>query len=182
MSELQTAIIDPLKDFATKSIQLVKKCTKPNRKGASRPRRSAPPPSAALSRSRALPLTHARRLAPTLPFSCTRFTRRVHQNRQRHERRLLADGLHRLLRQAHPHPHQQHHRRRRLTCPLRRLSRRERKTGGRVCVAGSGMRFARRLVRGVRVGLLVRARQRCSLLAQGSTLAPAAERAGCLPA
>ena len=35
MSELQTAIIDPLKDFATKSIQLVKKCTKPNRKGAS---------------------------------------------------------------------------------------------------------------------------------------------------
>ena len=33
--ELQTAIIDPLKDFATKSTQIVKKCAKPNRKGAS---------------------------------------------------------------------------------------------------------------------------------------------------
>ena len=35
MSEINTAVIEPLKEFATKSIQLVKKCTKPDRKGAS---------------------------------------------------------------------------------------------------------------------------------------------------
>eukprot|EP00937_MAST-01D_sp_MAST-1D-sp2_P003625 g3625.t1 len=32
MAEINTAVIEPLKDFATKSIQLVKKCTKPDRK------------------------------------------------------------------------------------------------------------------------------------------------------
>ena len=35
MSEINTAVIEPLKEFATKSIQLVKKCTKPDRKGKS---------------------------------------------------------------------------------------------------------------------------------------------------
>ena len=29
----------------------------------------------------------------------------------RHRHRVRHHGLHRLLRQAHPHPHQQHHRR-----------------------------------------------------------------------
>ena len=39
MSEINTAVIEPLKEFATKSIQLVKKCTKPDRKGKSSPAR-----------------------------------------------------------------------------------------------------------------------------------------------
>ena len=33
MAEINAAVIEPLKEFATRSIQLVKKCTKPDRKG-----------------------------------------------------------------------------------------------------------------------------------------------------
>ena len=39
MAEINAAVIEPLKEFATRSIQLVKKCTKPDRKGKSSPAR-----------------------------------------------------------------------------------------------------------------------------------------------
>ena len=35
MSDVNTLIIDPLREFAKDSVRLVKKCTKPDRKGPS---------------------------------------------------------------------------------------------------------------------------------------------------
>jgi len=45
------------------------------------------------------------------PFTTYCFQEGVQQDRHRHRDWFRYHGVHRVLRQAHPHPHQQHHRR-----------------------------------------------------------------------
>ena len=83
--------VEPGKQFFKDSYRLVKKCTKPDRKGISTRLNSN--------------LNHSLKLR----FN-PQFYFRVSKNRVRHRHRLRHHGIHWLLRQTHPHPNQQHHR------------------------------------------------------------------------
>ena len=78
-------ITEPMKQFAKDSFRLVKKCTKPDRKG------------------------EARRI-PSLARSIVSVFR-VSKDRHGHSDRFCHHGFHRFLRQVDSHSDQQHHRR-----------------------------------------------------------------------
>ncbi len=100
MSDVNAHIIQPLKKFAKDSTHLVKKCTKPDRKGK---------PNICLA---VVVLSLLARLPPHFftqtfivppePFC------RVCPDSLCHKRGVPHHGFYRLLRQAHPHPDQQH--------------------------------------------------------------------------
>jgi len=108
MSDVNAHIIQPLKKFAKDSTHLVKKCTKPDRKG--KPTTCLPVvvfPHSSLATPFPSLLLHAS-LVPPKPLY------RVRPDSLCHERGVPDNGLYWLLRQAHPHPYQQHLARRHL--------------------------------------------------------------------
>ena len=80
--------IEPVKQFAKDSIRLVKRCTKPDKKGKKRPNS----------------MTGKLLIISTLHF-------RIPKDRYCYRHWIRYHGLHRLLCQIDPHSHQQHHRR-----------------------------------------------------------------------
>ena len=100
-------VFDPLREFAKDSVRLVKRCHKPDRKGKS-----------------LFPFADSSFLELSMRFwgnSADRcvdpvcsyfwFFGRVFEGGCAYGDRFRGDGIRRVLRQAHLHPHQQHHRR-----------------------------------------------------------------------
>ena len=80
--------IEPVKQFAKDSIRLVKRCTKPDKKGKNRR------------------FFHDRQIANNFNFDF-----RIPKDCYCYRYWIRHYGLHRLLCQIDPHSHQQHHRR-----------------------------------------------------------------------
>lgn len=125
--EVNRDLIEPLKRFAKDSVHLVKKCTKPDRKGQCGRSLAAcaafpdeTPRPCGCHRITQIAIADDPRTPPPValgalrrdPASC-----RVHAHRARDFGRLPDHGFHRFLRQACPHPDQQHHCRRCLESP-----------------------------------------------------------------
>lgn len=85
------SVVNPLKDFAKNSIRLVKRCTKPDRKGVSAVLATSTV-AAEVSRAPCKFADFAQVVA---------LAGRVQQDHGPHSVGLHSDGLHRLLRQAH---------------------------------------------------------------------------------
>ena len=82
MDQLQQ-VVKPLQEFAKDSMRLVKRCTKPDMKGKNERERE--------SGCEIVPLCR-------VPANCSG-----------NSHWICGDGVHRILCQAHSHPHQQHH-------------------------------------------------------------------------
>lgn len=81
--DVADVLVKPVKDFAKSSARLVKRCTKPDRKGTFQP---------SVTANSRLPDGHIRSLA-----------RRVQQDRSSHSSWIRSGRVHRLLREANLH-------------------------------------------------------------------------------
>ena len=88
--EMVQEYVKPLREFAKDSMRLVKRCTKPDLKGKFK-----------------IGYIFQPFLAPITVYCLITF--RIPEDRASHGRGFRYHGFHRLLCQAHPHPHQQYH-------------------------------------------------------------------------
>ena len=118
MDVVNSQIVDPGQRFVKSSMRLLKRCTKPDRKGM-----LLGVAAAQNSRQAATTTMHCccccgcgdallLGASSLTPAATGAHMHRDVQDRHRHADWLLHHGLHWLLRQADPHPDQQHHRRR----------------------------------------------------------------------
>ena len=120
MDVVNSQIVDPGQRFVKSSMRLLKRCTKPDRKGM-----LLGVAAAQNSRQAATTTMHCcccgccgcgdallLNASSLTPAATGAHMHRDVQDRHRHADWLLHHGLHWLLRQADPHPDQQHHRRR----------------------------------------------------------------------
>lgn len=117
------AFLEPGRQFSKDSIRLVKRCTKPDRKGKQKSPVMFLPYvhnhtfTRSLWTSRAFHFIHIiitlSLIELTFYFTFTNVKNsifcRIPEDCCSHRYWFLLDGLHWLLRQAHPHSHQQHH-------------------------------------------------------------------------